>query len=388
MDRVSVKGETILADDYYKKLAERAHEARIVRRIVIIVLCALIIFIGGSAGFGYYYIKHALQPVNPKSTKQVEVKIPMGSSASQIGTILQKDGIIRSGKIFHYYVKYKNQNGFQAGIYQFSPSNSIGDIIAKLKNGKVYKKVQLTLTIPEGFWTIDIAKRIASETNLKEKDILKKLSDKKYIKQTYMSKYPFLKDVILNKNIKYPLEGYLFPATYSFTKKNPTLEEMMTSMLDKTQSVLNKYQAQINNSQLKSVHQILTMASIIEEESPKEADRQKIASVFFNRLNNNMPLQTDPTVAYSEQKHITSYTEAELKVKSPYNTYLHTGLPPGPIANPGEASIQAALSPAKTNYLYFYARPNGITHFSKTLSEHNAYVKKYSHEWTELNKKQ
>lgn len=375
-----------MSNDHYEKLAQRAKEAKIVRRIVLVIISAIIIFLGASSAFGYYYIKHALQPVNPQSHKKIEVSIPIGSSSSEIGKILKQKGIIRNAKIFHYYVKYKNETGFQAGTYQFSPSMSLDDIIANLKDGKVYKNIAFKLTIPEGYWTVDIAKRIASKTNLKEKDILKKLQDRSYIKKTYMSKYPFLKDVILKKQIKYPLEGYLFPATYSFTKKNPTLEEIVTKMLDKTQSMLNKYSNDLSNSKF-TVHQVLTMASLIEQEAPKKSDRQKIASVFYNRLKEHMPLQTDPTIAYAMQKHITNYTKKDLKVSSAYNTYTHSGLPVGPIGNPGEESLKAALQPKQTDYLYFYARPNGETIFSKTLSDHNAVVAKYSHEWTDYNKK-
>ncbi len=229
----------------------------------------------------------------------------------------------------------------------------------------------------------DIAARIASKTKLKEKDVLKKLSDRAYVQKHYLKKYPFLKTVLSDKykKVDYPLEGYLFPATYSFTVKNPSLDQIIDAMLDKTQSVLNQNKGLIAKSSLKNVHQILTMASLVEGEAQTSNDRAIIAGVFFNRLQKGMPLQTDPTIGYAEQKHLHSYTDKELQVNSPYNTYKNKGLPIGPINNPSLISLEAVLSPTKTDYLYFYARPNGQILYAKTLKQHNANVQKYSSEW-------
>lgn len=374
------------SDDKTKKLLERAEEARLVRRIVFIALSVLIVLVIGGASYTYYYINSALKPVNPNSHKKVIVTIPSGTSNEGIGKILEKKGIIRNAKIFHYYCKYKNENGFMAGVYRLSPSMTIDELIDTMESGKTYTKVELKLTIPEGFWVKDIAKRIGDKTNLNEKDILAKMADRNYIKTHYMKDYPFLKDVILDKNIKYPLEGYLFPATYEFPKKNPDLDTIIKEMLDKTQVVLNKYDAQIKNSKLGSVHKVLTMASLVEDEAKTEADRKKIAGVFYNRLSKNMILQTDPTIAYAEQRHITAYTQKDLNFDSPYNTYKVTGLPVGPINNPSEMSIAAVLNPTNSKDIYFYARPNGQVMFAQTLAEHNANVRKYQSEWDKVQK--
>lgn len=270
-----------------------------------------------------------------------------------------------------------------AGVYQLSPSMTIDEVISIMESGKTYTN-GLTLTIPEGYWVKDIAKRIAQKTNLDENDILKKMADRNYIKTHYLKDYPFLKTPISDKNIKYPLEGYLFPATYQFTKKNPSLDVMIKAMLDKTSKIANKYQDDIQKSSLGSLHKVLTMASLVEGEANNETDRRKIAGVFYNRLKRNMLLQTDPTISYAEQRHIVTYTEKDLNVDSPYNTYKVKGLPAGPINNPSEISIIAVLNPIPSKNLYFYARPNGKVLYAETLDEHNANVRKYRSEWSHV----
>jgi len=370
-------------EDRMDKLRERANEARLVRRIVLIVLLVLAIGIGGTAGFTYSYIQRALQPVNPTSNKKVMVSIPSGTSLKGVSEILHNKGIIRSGTVFHYYCKYKNENDFMAGTYQLSPSMSIKELIDTLQQGKTYAPVMLKLTIPEGYWVKDIAAKIASQTNLNEKDILKKMADRQYIKTHYLKTFPFLRTVLSSqyKSVNYPLEGYLFPATYGFPKKNPSLDDIINKMLTKTNDVLSANKGLIAKSKLQNVHQVLTMASLVEGEAQTKTDRQKIAGVFFNRLNKGMLLQTDPTIAYAEQKHLRSYTHKDLAVSSPYNTYTNKGLPVGPINNPSLISIEAVLSPIQNPYIYFYARPNGQVLYARTLSEHNANINKYAAEW-------
>ena len=370
-------------EDKNKKLLERAEENRLVRRIVVIALSAIIVVILAGVGSVYFYINRALKPLDPNSAKKVVVTIPNGASVGEIGEILEEKKVIRNGTVFHYYCKYKNENDFMAGVYQLSPSMTIDEVISIMESGKTYTN-GLTLTIPEGYWVKDIAKRIAQKTNLDENDILKKMADRNYIKTHYLKDYPFLKAPISDKNIKYPLEGYLFPATYQFTKKNPSLDVMIKAMLDKTSKIANKYQDDIQKSSLGSLHKVLTMASLVEGEANNETDRRKIAGVFYNRLKRNMLLQTDPTISYAEQRHIVTYTEKDLNVDSPYNTYKVKGLPAGPINNPSEMSIIAVLNPIPSKNLYFYARPNGKVLYAETLDEHNANVRKYRSEWSHV----
>jgi UPF0755 protein len=353
-----------------QKMLEHQSEAKIVRKIVLIISILMLLFIVVIGGGGYLYIQSALKPLDSKSKSQKTVDIPIGSTVTGIAQTLAQNGIIKNAKVFKYYVKLKNEGGFMAGEYQLSPSMDVPEIVSRLKTGKVLAKASFKITIPEGKQIREIAAIMAKATNQKEDDVLNKLNDKEFIK-TLMIKYPdVLTDEILNGSIKYPLEGYLFPATYPFYKPNPSVEEMVMVMLDKTRTVLADYSDESKDKKL-SVHQLLTMASLIEEEATGKADRKKIASVFYNRIKKGMPLQTDPTVLYAQGKHKEKVLYKDLEVSSPYNTYQHTGLPPGPIANAGKISIEAALNPEETDYYYFLATAEGEVIFTKTLEEHN-----------------
>jgi UPF0755 protein len=267
-------------------------------------------------------------------------------------------------------VKLKNESGFMAGEYEMSPSMTIPQIVSSLKTGKVMQKAAVKMTIPEGKQLDEIAAIIAEKTNQGQDEVFNKLNQPDFV-IGLMEEYPdILTDEILDPKIKYPLEGYLFPATYSFYTKNPTIEEVVTVMLDKTKTVLEQYRGQMKEKEM-TVHELLTFASLIEEEATAKVDRDQIASVFVNRMSDGMPLQTDPTVLYALGEHKDRVYYKDLEVDSPYNTYKNKGLTPGPIANAGTSSIEAALKPAETKYLYFLATPNGDVLFSKTLEEHN-----------------
>ncbi len=289
---------------------------------------------------------------------------------------LEASGVIKNARVFKYYVKFKNESGFMAGEYELSPSMKISEIVNRLKTGKVLQKAAFNLTIPEGKQLTEIVQIMAKAIEKPEEEILNEINDKAFI-QKMMGKYPnLLTTDILNPNIKYPLEGYLFPATYPFYKEKPTVEEMVEAMLNQTQKVLAVYE-EASKAKGLTLHQLLTMSSLIEEEATLQADRKGISSVFYNRIEQGMPLQTDPTVLYALEKHKERVLYEDLEVKSPYNTYKHTGLTPGPIANAGKASIEAAIEPSDTNDLYFLATGDGTVLFSKTLEEHNEKKAKY-----------
>ncbi|MGG3469322.1 endolytic transglycosylase MltG [Neobacillus pocheonensis] len=353
-----------------KKMLEHQSEAKVVRKIVLIISILVVLFILLVGGGGYLYIKSAMKPVDPKSMLQKKVDIPIGSSVTGIAVTLEKNGIIKDAKVFKYYVKLKNEGGFMAGEYQLSPSMDVQEIVSRLKTGKVLALASFKITIPEGKQLKEIAAIIAAATKQNEADIFNKLNDKAFIKDL-MAKYPdILTEEIMNPTIKYPLEGYLYPATYPFYKPNPTVTEMVTAMLDKTRTVLSDYTEESKDKKL-TVHQLLTMASLVEEEATDKADRKTISSVFYNRMKKGMPLQTDPTVLYAQGKHKEKVLYKDLEVSSPYNTYKNKGLPPGPIGNAGRISIEAALNPEKTDYYYFLATADGDVLFTKTLEEHN-----------------
>lgn len=352
------------------------HEAKTVRKIVLYITAPLLLLIIAVCIGLFVYIRSALQPVDPNDRTPIQVDIPIGSSIYTIANILEKNGIVKDATIFRYYVKFKNHADFQAGNYTFTKAMTLAQIAEQLKTGKVVKEAKLKITVPEGKQLTQIATIISQKTGYSTEEIMAKLTNRSYIEEL-VEKYPsVLTSDIFNKNIRYALEGYLFPATYSFTEEKPSLEEMIETMVAKTEEVLAKYTEDMETRGL-TVHQLLTMASLIEEEATEKADREKIASVFYNRLEKGMPLQTDPTVLYALGQHKSRVYYKDLEVNSPYNTYMHKGLPPGPIANAGEASIQAALHPAETDYFYFLATPAGDVIFTKTLDEHNREKAKY-----------
>lgn len=342
------------------------------RRVIAVIFIALLVVCGSA----YAYIVSALKPLNAESKKEIEVEIPKGSSTSQIGDILEENGIIKNGTIFGLYVKAKSERGLQAGNYLLSPSMSVAEVTDSITAGKVHSKAYYKLTIPEGVQVVEIADLIAKEFKLNKDDVIRQLNDKAFV-QKLQQKYPtLLTDKIFDSNIKYPLEGYLYPATYPYYKKDVTLEEIVTPMLDKTNQLIEQNAQKMKDRQL-DVHQLLTMSSLIEEEATGYTDRKKIASVFYNRLAKGMPLQTDPTVLYALGKHKGRVLYEDLKVNSPYNTYVVKGLPVGPIANSSVKSVEAALEPAQTDYYYFLAAPDGQVYYAKTLEEHNALKQKY-----------
>lgn len=355
---------------FQQSLIERQNEAKVVRKIVLIAAIIILLLIGAIFGGGYFYIQTALKPVDPNNTKEVEVEIPIGSSVTGIGEILEKNGIIKNARVFKYYVKFKNEADFMAGTYQLAPSMTLPEILSKLKTGKVMEEVVFKITIPEGKQLRQIADIIAEKTNRGHDEVFNTLNDTEFVK-SMMEKYPdILTEEILNNQVMYPLEGYLFPATYPYYEENPSIEKIVAEMLNKTSDVIHEYEGQMTDKNM-TPHQLLTIASLIEEEATEKADRNGIASVFYNRLKIDMPLQTDPTVLYAKGKHKERVLYEDLEVDSPYNTYKNTGLPPGPIACAGTMSIEAALNPEDTDYLYFLATAEGNVIFTKTLDEHN-----------------
>ena len=234
-------------------------------------------------GGGYLYINSALQPVDSKSKEEITVQVPIGSGMSSISQILEDRGVIKNAQVFKYYVKFKNESGFMAGDYVMTPSMTLQQIIDSLKTGKVMQNAVFQITIPEGQQLDEIAAIISKNTPYSAEEVLNKLNDRTFI-ESLITQYPnILTNEILDSKIKSPLEGYLFPATYPFYEKEPTIDEIVAVMLDKTQSEIQEYRGQME-AQSMSVHQLLTMASLIEEEATEKVDRDQIASVFYNRM--------------------------------------------------------------------------------------------------------
>lgn len=334
-----------------------------------IIMLAVVVF-GGAA---FFYVS-ALKPAEPGNHKTKLVTIPPGSGVTEIGHILQKNGIIQNAWAFAIYAKSHRQSGLKAGTYQMSPSMDTSTIVRSMQKGGI---AAIRFTVPEGAGLEEIAEIIQKHSSFRKEEVLKRADDPAFV-QHLMKKYPRLvTKEVFNQQIRHPLEGYFFPATYSFYDRHVSLDAVLETMVAKTNAVFSAYAGQSTQARL-TPHKLLTMASLIEAEATKKADRAKISSVFYNRLKKNMPLQTDPTVLYALNRHKEKVTYKDLRVNSPYNTYKHKGLPPGPIASPGEQSIKAALKPEKTDYLYFLANVDtGKVYFANTLKEHNALKEKY-----------
>lgn len=359
-----------------ERLQQRSDEARLVRKIVAIVLIVLTLVIASATTFGYFYIKSAIEPVNPEDDSIVNVEIPLGSSTSQIAAILEENGVINNGMVYRFYIKFNNVSQFQAGEYELSPSMTLDEITAKLQTGTVMKEAAIKVTIPEGKTIDEIASIYEVKASIDKKEFIEKVNDPEYIEQLITAYPTILSDRILEEDIYTPLEGYLFAATYEFAEEKPSIDTIVNAMLRKTENVVSKYLEQIKANDW-AVHDALTMASLVENEARNEEERKLISGVFYNRLAADMMLQTDPTVIYALGEHTERVLYKHLEIDSPYNTYQNVGLPIGPISNFAENSLLAALEPEDTNYMYFVAAPNGEIYYSKTYEEHQQLVNKH-----------
>lgn len=362
--------------EMFSKMQERKSEVKVVRKIVAIVAIALVLILGIVGLIGYNYVKSALKPVDPDATKTIAVEVPIGSGLSSISTLLEKKGLIKDARVFKYYAKFKNESQFQAGKYDLSQSMTLDELIKSLKTGKVYRTPVFAMTIPEGLTLEQIGNIVEKKTPYTQKEFMDLVTSDTFVQQM-KAKYPeLITDAVLADNIRYDLEGYLFPATYSYFEEKPTLESIVDEMVGAMDKVVKNYSDALTEKQM-SVHQLITFASLLEEEATAQTDRETIASVFYNRINQGMPLQTDPTVLYALGSHKDRVLYKDLEVDNAYNTYKNKGLPPGPIAGAGKTSIEAVLNPSETDYLFFLADKQGVNHFSKTYDEHLQKEQKY-----------
>lgn len=338
------------------------------KKIILFIIGILLI-----AGAVYMF---SLMPVS-KNISEKEIVIPMGSSTKQIANILSENKLIKSEFTFRLYAKLHNVSNFKAGTYYLKENMSVKQITKMLQTGITYDPNQLTITYLEGKTFPWLAKKIDDITNNTEEDVYNLLKDEEYIDKL-ISKYWFITDEIKNENIYYPLEGYLFPDTYALKNKDVPVEEIFEIMLNQTEKVLNNYKTEIEKSKY-SVHELLTIASIIEAESTKIEDRKDVSSVIYNRLNLNMPIQSDVTTYYAIKVNMgdRDLYLSEINLNNPYNTRgpnMNGKLPIGPIASVSKTSIEAAIEPNETKYLYFVADKTGKLYFSETNSEHNSMI--------------
>jgi UPF0755 protein len=295
-------------------------------------------------------------PAEPAAETFVQVVPGMGTR--NIAAVLASDGIVSSRYAFYFW-HLVHRGTLKAGEYRFKEPATLPEVYNRLVRGDVYT---VSVTIPEGFNLFDIAQAVEDAQLANKTDFLA------------ATKQNVALVTDLDPGAK-TLEGYLFPDTYRFPRHLPP-SQILSAMVRR----FRQASAQLGLEQ--NAHRIVTLASLVEKETPVAADRPLVASVMVNRLEKNIPLMTDPTVIYAamlEQKYRGTIYASDLKRDSEYNTYLHTGLPPGPICSPGMASLTAAIRPATSNYLYFVADPKAAGHsrFAATLAEHDRNVAAY-----------
>ena len=319
-------------------------------------------------------------PVSSNTNPKL-ITIENGDTFYNISNKLKRKKLIKSEFFYKIYLKINKPTSLTAGDYELNESMDVAEIVKVLSNSKNQKINTIKITFREGLNIRGIAKIVEEKTNITADEFINKITDKEYIKNI-QKEYWFLTDEIYNEQIYYPLEGYLFPDTYHFEKKNLSAETMINKILKNTNDKLEKYKKDFeNNSQ--SIHQILTLASLVEQEAVTKEDRGLVAGVFYNRLKTNMSLGSDVTTYYAAKKDLKeSLTQKELTECNGYNTRCVTmkGLPVGPIANPGITSIEAALNPTQNDFYYFVADTNKKVYFNKTINEHNQTIAKLKKE--------
>ncbi|QQK75691.1 endolytic transglycosylase MltG [Salicibibacter cibarius] len=366
--------------DLNEQKKQRALNARVVRRIVLgIVLVLVLLAIVGLAA-GYFYVQAAISPMDESDDSTVEVEIPSGSSMSDIGVVLEDEDLISNSTFFHYYSRLQNASGLQAGVYELDRSMDLDEIIDTMQEGPHRESYAISYMIPEGWWLEDIAATIAEESPHDIDEVMDVLNSEEYA-EGLIEEHELLNEEMLDEDIRYPLEGYLFPATYEFLDEDVSVEWMVESMLQQTVDTYEQVESDADVEY--DLHEVLTLASIVEREAQTEEDRRLIAGVLFNRLEEEMPLEVDPTVAYAQGEHLYMTSLEDIEIDDAFNTYQYDGLPPGPIASPGEDAIRAVFEPEDTDYLFFYARVNGEVIYSETYEEHNDVHETYRDEWME-----
>ena len=352
-----------------------------------VTVFVLLVLLGVGGFFGYRYVESALQPVDANSKQYVTVQIPEGANLQQIGDTLENSGLVKHGFIFSLYAKYKDYSDLKSGYYNLQKSMSTDDIIKELQKGGTPQPQEVALanlTIPEGYTLDQIAQTVGQlQGDFKEPltadAFLAKVQDETFISQL-VAKYPTLLESLPTKEsgVRYRLEGYLFPATYSI-KESTTVESLIDEMLAAMDQNLSGHYTAIKEKNL-TVNELLTIASLVEKEGLKTDDRKLIAGVFYNRLNLGMPLQSNIAILYAEGKlgqNISLADDAAIDttINSPYNVYTNLGLMPGPVDSPSLDAIEASINQTKSDNLYFVANvQDGKVYFATTREEHDRNV--------------
>ena len=370
------------------KPTKKKKKFRFVRFLVTLLILLALLGVGGF--YGYRYAESALQPIDPSSKQYVKVQIPEGSNSQEIGSILEKSGLIKHGLLFTAYVKYKNYSDLKSGYYNLQKSMGTEDLIKALQKGgtpEPQEVVYANLTIPEGFTLEQIAQTVAQlqgefKEPLTAEAFMTKVQDENFIAQE-VAKYPKLLESLPAKDsgVRYRLEGYLFPATYTI-KESTTIESLIDEMLATMDKNLSPHYATIKEKNL-TVNELLTIASLVEKEGAKTEDRKLIAGVFYNRLNLGIPLQSNIAILYAEGKlgqkiSLADDVAIDTTIDSPYNVYKNIGLMPGPVDSPSLDAIESSINQTKSDNLFFVANvQDGKVYFAATKEEHDKNVEEH-----------
>lgn len=329
--------------------------------IILLLLVFIFIFLTG--------------PVNSRNKTLIDVEITQGTSTSKIAEILKDNKLIRSKTMFKIYSKLGSSKSLQAGVYQFSQDMSLKEIVDELGNGSTYNPNLVVLTFKEGERLTDFAEVIAKGTNHTYQDVISKVNDVNYLTEL-IDEYWFLTDDILDTDIYYPLEGYLSPNTYHFKDKDVKIEDVIKKLLDQEEKELNKYKNELGG---KNIHDIITMASVVELEGTNSENKKMITGIFYNRLSSGFNMGSDVTTYYALQRPMTTdLTTKQFATVNPYNTRSTTmigKLPVGPICNPSDESIDATIHYTDNDYLFFVADKHGKIYYSRTNAEHERTIK-------------
>lgn len=300
------------------------------------------------------------------SGSEAIVNIPKGASVSDIADILEDEGVIRHKLVFRAVEKVGGVHVFQRGGHRLTRNASYGKIIETLTNTPEFSADEIVkLLVPEGYEARQIAAEVEKLGLADSESFLEELENGEF-------DYDFISDISRREN---RLEGYLFPATYEVVR-GESAHSIIDRMLKKFNEVVPPLYAEWDNPREMTLDELVCLASLVEREAANDSERSRIASVFLNRLDLDMTLSSCATVQYILKERKAILSQSDVKIKSDYNTYINHGLPPGPIASPGESSIRAAMNPENSDYLYFAARSDGSANvFSRTGEEHMRIVR-------------
>lgn len=340
---------------------------------MLILTSALIIFVCS-------YFNYQIGPVSKNNTLKTVV-IEKGG-ISDIANTLKENNLIKDETMFKVYVKLTGKTNLKASTYELSENMGVKKIVEILESGNDYNPDEVKITFKEGINMRKLASLISENTNNSEENVYDLLKDDEYLDELIDS-YWFITEDIKDSKIYYSLEGYLYPDTYIFMNKDVSVKEIFKKMLDEMNDKLTPYKEKINSSDL-SIHEILTLSSIVELEGASSSDRNGVAGVFYNRLNSDMTLGSDVTTYYGIKLDMSErdLTKAELNDCNNYNTRCSTfkSLPVSPICIASIESIEAVLEPTEHDYYYFVADKNKKTYFTKTYEEHLDMVSKLKEE--------